>query len=772
MSANNNGNDAAAASSSGGTAQLPSAGAAATTTAAFAPQQPGATTPAPGSATTPGAAAAAPPPPPASQDLNKIVTDYLVKKGFNRTNAIFTQEIRDLDESGKPKPSADLKSAGRFRKAFTHLEKWVENGLDLHKFELWKVMWPVFVYFYLDLVSQGSYAHAEEFLDKFRGLFENSHREELQRIATIKSATHVKDNQVSQLYLNNRYRIPMSVQVSGRLFSFLERDEDLNRPTIDVLQERCSFDVVERGPLEPFSFEAIYRRARHMELDDVDAQEGLPGSDRRSGVTNRDILDNTATLKLGPLPMDPELRTDVAAELEDEDKIHPPKEGKPTLVDEFNQMHPIKKEAEDSPSRTDIPYPPSRARDVVMEMQKVRENRDRFRIEGRTGGVGTAASVCMFTFHNTLGNVSAMDFSKDSKLVAVGTTDSYIRVWSLDGKELKSKMPNDTLVTNNRKLIGHSAPVYSVSFADSIANAERDVFEADSKPETDTKLLLSCSADGQIRLWSLEVWSCLCIYKGHDGPVMSLSWGPHGHYFASGGWDKTVRIWAQDHASAQRLCVGHDTAISALTWHPNGAYVFSSSDESDKSVRMWSLSTGTCVRVFSGHTDHITALECAPDGKLLASADVGGNIFLWDIAKGERIKRCRGHGRGGIWSLSFSVESSVLASGGQDNTVRIWDVEVPTEGKSSAQQSEGDASATAAAGQGDGKAAPTNNANATGMGSTTGKKKGKDVTVTPDQISAFPTKKTPVLKVQFTRMNLVVAGGCYLPEIQDRDAPR
>ena len=61
------------------------------------------------------------------------VTDYLVKKGFNRTNAIFTQEIRDLDESGKPRPSADLRSAGRFLKAFTHLEKWVENGLDLHK---------------------------------------------------------------------------------------------------------------------------------------------------------------------------------------------------------------------------------------------------------------------------------------------------------------------------------------------------------------------------------------------------------------------------------------------------------------------------------------------------------------------------------------------------------------------------------------------------------------------------------------------------------------
>lgn len=44
-----------------------------------------------------------------------------------------------------------------------------------------------------------------------------------------------------------------------------------------------------------------------------------------------------------------------------------------------------------------------------------------------------------------------------------------------------------------------------------------------------------------------------------------------------------------------------------------------------------------------------------------------------------------------------------------------------------------------------------------------GKKKGKDTMITPDQISAFPTKKSPVYKVKFTRMNLIMAGGLYLP---------
>jgi transcription initiation factor TFIID subunit 5 len=364
---------------------------------------------------------------------------------------------------------------------------------------------------------------------------------------------------------------------------------------------------------------------------------------------------------------------------------------------------------------------------------------------------------------------SSMDFSKDQKLVAVGTTESYIRVWSLDGKPLRSRLePEKDLKVNNRRLIGHSGPVYAVAFSDAITNIDRSIYEGAPKPETDSKLLLSCSADGQIRLWSLDTWTCLCIYKGHDGPVFSLSWSPQGHYFVTGGWDKTVRIWAQDHASALRLLVGHDTPISAVAWHPNGTYVFSASDETDKSIRMWAMANGNCVRVFTGHTDYISALECAPNGKILASADVGGNIFLWDIEKATRIKRCRGHGRGGIWSLSFSVESTVLVSGGQDNTVRVWDVDMPAEGTRVPNTQDGDSTIVAVGAQGENKQAGAATQPVAGNPST-GKRKGKEVMITPDQISAFPTKKTPVLKVQFTRMNLVIAGGCYYPETQDRD---
>lgn len=640
------------------------------------------------------------------------------------------------------------------------------------QFELSKLLWPCFVYSFLDLVTQGYGEDAKTFLKEFNPNFEKVHADDLKVFSTITLPAHVSDNEISRLYRENKYRIPLNQHATGDLFNFLERETEQGGSVIrQLLVTYCQIDSTSRGPVTPYSFEAVLRRAKNLDLEDQDANEGIPGIN--IGISNKDILDPAAPLTLGPLPMEQELKEDVRAEIEEDEARNPPQEGQISLLDEFDQK--IKREeSADVPSRADLPLPPSRPRDILLEMSKLRENRDRFKIESRTGGSGVPISACMFTFHNTLGAITSMDFSNDATMAAAGTTDSYIRVWSLDGKALPSSNSHDKgQKFNSRKLIGHSAPVYDVSFSDAASGPAQRLFGDEGKDNGEAidgrpRLLLSSSADGHVRLWSLESWACLCLYKSHDGPVFRSLWGPHGHYFLSGGYDKVVRVWMQDHASPQRLLVGHDTAISAIAWHPNGLYVFSASDETDKSIRMWSVATGACVRVLTGHTEYISALECAPNGKILASADTAGNIIFWDLDKGVRIKRSRGHGKGGIWSLSFSMESNILASGGQDGTVRLWDVELPADPQKAAHQTNIDAAMTgtdAAAGDSSRPSgAVAASSAAAGAPTGTHKKKSKEVQITPDQISAFPTKKTPVMKVKFTRMNLVIVGGCYESE--------
>ncbi|KAH3367175.1 hypothetical protein KXW99_003202 [Aspergillus fumigatus] len=718
------------------------------------PQQPmGNTTPV--GAPTPG-----PPPPPPSgamsqQNLNQIVIDYLAKKGYSRTEAMLRMESANQEIDGRPLPPLGEDARPKYRMGFDILKAWVEDNLDLYKPELRRVLWPLFVYSFLNMVTSFYPQEAKQFFDINKNLFLPEHTDDIRKLEPISLPEHVQDNATAKLYRNNKYRLVLSNPAFSNLMQFLENKSKEGGSVMSaILSSYCTIITKERASDDRFSFAAMLGQAGAGQTFPAE-DEGIPGHHPGSAYTgdNPAMAGTLPRLRLGKLPMESTLETDVRGELADEDVKNPPAPGHNSLVQEFDQM--IKKEEdEEAPSRADIPYPPSTARDVALEVQKVKENRDRFRIEGRTGGVGPAVSVCMFTFHNTYDGINCLDFSDDNMLVAAGMQESYIRVWSMDGKKIQTTYDNvdDAPPSNSRRLIGHSGPVYAVAFAPSATRSEGAV------APTNARWLLSSSADKTIRLWSLDLWQCMVVYKGHDQPVWDLQWGPFGHYFVSGGHDKTARLWVTDHIRQQRIFVGHDQDVDCVCFHPNSAYVFTGS--SDHTVRMWAVTTGNAVRMFTGHTGNITALACSRDGKLLASADDQGSILLWDLAPGRLLKRMRGHGKGGIWSLSWSVESTVLVSGGVDGTVRVWDVTGPAQDPSQGRVV-GDGGAGTKVDGGNPSAASTQPSTSVAPGM--GKKKGKDVVVTPDQISAFPTKKSPVYKVKFTNMNLIIAGGAYLP---------
>lgn len=61
------------------------------------------------------------------------VTDYLLKRGFNRTEEIFRQESKHLGPDGKPLQQLANTGPKKYTKAFKLLKDWVENNLDIYK---------------------------------------------------------------------------------------------------------------------------------------------------------------------------------------------------------------------------------------------------------------------------------------------------------------------------------------------------------------------------------------------------------------------------------------------------------------------------------------------------------------------------------------------------------------------------------------------------------------------------------------------------------------
>lgn len=685
--------------------------------------------------------------------LDAQVLEYLSKKGYSRTEAMLRKESTHTDANGHPIPTRIEDEGGKiYHRCFNLVQEWIDNVLDIYKPELKRILWPLFVHSFLNLVVDCYQRDSQDFFSTFRKFFEKEHEDDLRALQPISEPEHVQHNDIAQLYRNNKYRLSMSNMAFSTLIQFLEAKEQEGGKIISTLiNSFLDIRTQDRASTGGARGLAKLLAERNGEEDAPAEDEGIPGHHPGSANLDRNAPTVLSKLSLGPMPLENDLMEDVKAELQDLDASHPPAAGQNSYSDEFEQR--IKPEPHDDvPSREALPYPPSTVRDVAMEVQKIKENRDRFRVEGRTGGVGPGVSVTMFTFHNTFDSVNCMEFSGDNTLVAVGTAESYIRVWSLENRALTSTNdPPSHQPSSSRRLVGHSGPVYALSFSPSIAVPEPTTNGHSSDYNTNSSAprhMLSCSADSTIRLWSLDTWTNLVVYRSHQSPIWDVRFSPHGHYFVSCSADRSARLWSTPHIAPLRLFVGHDSDAETVAWHPNGAYVFTGSGGGDKTVRMWDIVRGTAVRLFTGHVGNVTALACAPNGHTLASADDRGEIILWSLAGGRLIKRMRGHGRGGIWSLDWSVESTVLVSGGADGTVRVWDVQADKEGGGKV------------VGEG-GAGAKIDGAGVSGAPAKSKAK--KDVVVSPDQISAFPTKKSPVYKVRFTQMNLVVAGGAYLP---------
>ena len=223
---------------------------------------------------------------------------------------------------------------------------------------------------------------------------------------TLQSVTlpdHVTSNDTAKIYRENKYRLTLSAMAFYNLIRFLESKEKEGGSLLTaILQNNLNVVTVDRAADGQSAFAQKLNRAKNVE-DFPAEDEGIPG--HNAGSANLEQAAGSSVLprvKLGALPMEKDLMEDVRGDLEDEDEKNPPVAGQASLVQHFEQR--IKREeSEDAPTREELRMPQATARDVAMEVQKVKEDRDRFKIESRTGGVGPGVSVTMFTFHNTYG---------------------------------------------------------------------------------------------------------------------------------------------------------------------------------------------------------------------------------------------------------------------------------------------------------------------------------------------------------------------------------
>ena len=97
-----------------------------------------------------------------------------------------------------------------------------------------------------------------------------------------------------------------------------------------------------------------------------------------------------------------------------------------------------------------------------------------------------------------------------------------------------------------------------------------------------------------------------------------------------------------------------------------------------KSISGTNVENETCdsfpeLRTFTGHSSYVNSVAWSPDGSRVASGSDDNTIKIWDVATGFLVQNFTGHSQD-VTSVAWSPDGSRVASGSSDSTIKIWDV--------------------------------------------------------------------------------------------------
>ncbi len=250
------------------------------------------------------------------------------------------------------------------------------------------------------------------------------------------------------------------------------------------------------------------------------------------------------------------------------------------------------------------------------------------------------------TYKGQCGPVFCVAFSPDGKRIAYGGQDATVRIWEIGG-------------TPREPLYWHPQPVTCIRFT------------------PDGSRIISVSKDGTMTDWDLRAARPRRkLTLSRDG-LRALDISEDGKWVVGQFGSGMIKVWNSESGPEDPdWKPGRSTAIQDLAIDREGQMILASTRRGLMLLRKAEpeKAAGTSNRVkVDGIGNNVGHVALSPDGHYLAAAS-GSVVTICDRSRNEPPRSFSWHSQA-VTSLAFSHDGRRLATGGDDNTLHIWDVE-------------------------------------------------------------------------------------------------
>src|SRR5262249_39685166 len=166
---------------------------------------------------------------------------------------------------------------------------------------------------------------------------------------------------------------------------------------------------------------------------------------------------------------------------------------------------------------------------------------------------------------------------------------------------------------------GHSDTVYGICFS------------------PDNKMIATASADKFVKVWEIPSGKFVKSFEGHTHHVLDVGWAADGKLLASAGGDNTVKVWNFEKGEQERtINNAHTKQVTRLMFIGKKSEFLTCSG--DNQVRMFNATNGGSLRNFAGATDFVYAIGTSPDGAVIAAGGQEGVVRVYNGANGTLLK--------------------------------------------------------------------------------------------------------------------------------------